>query len=109
MGHMNFENMIKINTKQGVREIPKIIKPSITMFNQCQHGKQSRGDFKIEEYATFKPSELVHTYLCVPTRTKILLGERYFMLLIDDYTRMTWVTFLKKKLKHLTNSWNSNL
>ena len=26
-----------------------------------------------------------------------LNGENYFMLFIDDYTRMTWVTFLKHK------------
>jgi hypothetical protein len=30
-------------------------------------------------------------------RTKGLNGEQYFMLLIDDYTRMTAVCFLKKK------------
>ena len=29
--------------------------------------------------------------------TKIFPGEYYFMLSIDDYTRMTWVTFLKEK------------
>ena len=29
--------------------------------------------------------------------TKSLQGEYYFMLLIDDYTKMTWVTFLKEK------------
>jgi hypothetical protein len=28
---------------------------------------------------------------------RVLQGESYFMLLIDDYTRMTWVTFLKNK------------
>jgi hypothetical protein len=47
----------------------------------------------------FQPLELVHIDLCGPTRTKILQGERYFMLFIDDYTRMTWVTFLKNKSK----------
>jgi transposase InsO family protein len=53
--------------------------------------------FKTKEYATSKPLELVHTYLYGPTRTKSLQGESYFMLLIDDYTRMNWVTFLKNK------------
>ena len=43
------------------------------------------------------PIEIVHTDLCGPTRTKILQREYYFMLLIDDYTRMTWLTFLKEK------------
>ena len=41
--------------------------------------------------------EIIHTDLCGPTRTKILQGDRYFMFLIDDYTRMTWVAFLKEK------------
>ena len=41
--------------------------------------------------------ELVHTYLCGPTRVKEIKGEHYFSLFIDDYTRMTLVFFLKKK------------
>ncbi|XP_059075169.1 uncharacterized protein LOC131875152 [Cryptomeria japonica] len=35
--------------------------------------------------------------LCGPTRTRSLYGDKYFMIFIDDYTRMTWVTFLKHK------------
>ena len=46
---------------------------------------------------TSHPLEIVHTDLCGPTRTKSLHGGYYFMFLIDDYTRMTWVTFLKEK------------
>jgi len=41
--------------------------------------------------------ELVHIDLCGPTRTQSLQGENYFMLLINDYSRMKWVTFLKEK------------
>lgn len=41
--------------------------------------------------------ELVHIDLCGPTRTQSINGEKYFMLFIDDYTRMVWVTFLKHK------------
>jgi hypothetical protein len=51
--------------------------------------------FKTNEYSTSNPLELVHTDLYVPVRTQNLKGENYFMLLIDDYTRMTWATFLK--------------
>ena len=40
---------------------------------------------------------MIHTDLCGPMRTKLLYGELYFMLMIDDYTRMTAVSFLKKK------------
>jgi hypothetical protein len=41
----------------------------------------------------------VHTDLVGPTTTKGLKGERYFMLLVDYYTRMTVVCFLKNKLE----------
>ena len=65
----------------------------------CQHGKQTKASFPSKEYFASKPLQLVHTDLCGPTRTMLLNGEKYFMLFIDDYTRMTWVTFLKHKSK----------
>jgi hypothetical protein len=35
--------------------------------------------------------EIVDTDLCGPMRTKGLDGEQYFMLLINDYAKMTQV------------------
>jgi transposase InsO family protein len=43
------------------------------------------------------PLEIVHTDLVGPTTTKGLKGEKYFMLLVDDYTRMTAIFFLRNK------------
>jgi transposase InsO family protein len=45
----------------------------------------------------------VHTDLVGPTTTKVLKVERYYMLLVDDYTRMTVVCFLKNKSKSFEN------
>jgi hypothetical protein len=97
MGHMKFENLVKINTNQAITDTPKIKKTSSIVCKQCQHGKQSRESFKTNECATSKPLELVHIDICGPTNTKILQGECYFILLIGDYTRMTWISFLKNK------------
>jgi hypothetical protein len=36
-----------------------------------------------------RPLEIVQTDLVVPTTSKGLKGEKYFMLLVDYYTRMT--------------------
>ncbi|KAL5570519.1 hypothetical protein UlMin_027094 [Ulmus minor] len=38
-----------------------------------------------------KPLELVHTDVCGPIRTPSNYQKRYFILFIDDYTRMTWL------------------
>jgi hypothetical protein len=41
--------------------------------------------------------EIVHTNIVGPTTTKGLKCEKYFMLLVDDYTRMIAVCFLRSK------------
>lgn len=84
-----------------MRDLPKLTKPSDTVCKDCRLGKQTRRSFKTKEYSSTMPPELVHTDLCRPTRTASMQGERYFMLLIDDYSCMTWVAFLKEKLEAL--------
>jgi hypothetical protein len=60
MGHMNFENLVKINTKQAIRDMPKITKPSNTICKQCQHGRLSRMSFKTKNIQ--RPN---HWRLCI--------------------------------------------
>ena len=43
--------------------------------------------------------ELIHTDVCGPMRTPSHGNNRYFILFIDDFSRMTWVYFLKEKLE----------
>jgi transposase InsO family protein len=101
LAHINFENLVKVNNIGAVRNFPKITKPSNPMCRHCQLGKKTRIRFKKKEYSTSKPLELVHTDLYGPTRTKSLQGESYFMLFIDDFTRMACVCFLKEKSEAL--------
>jgi hypothetical protein len=46
----------------------------------------------------------VHTNLVGPTTTKGLKGERYFMLLVNDYTRMKQFYFSRTNKKLLKTS-----
>ena len=99
LGHLSFDNLEKISAKEDVRDLPKIVAPLNAVCKHCQHGKQTRASFKTKEHMTLHPLEIVYTDLCGPTRSKSLQGDHYFMFLIDDYTRMTWVAFLKEKSK----------
>ena len=45
----------------------------------------------------------MHIDLVGPATTKGLKCEKYFMLLVDDYARMTAVCFLKNKLEAFEN------
>ena len=83
--------------------MPQITKPTNTLWKHCQQGKQTKTRFKSNEYSTTKPLEIVHIDLVGPTTTKGLKSERHFMLLVDDYIRMTVVFFLKNKYKSFEN------
>jgi transposase InsO family protein len=45
----------------------------------------------------------VHTDIVGPTKTKGLKGDKYFMLLVYDYTRMIAFFFLKNKSEAFEN------
>jgi hypothetical protein len=103
MGHIHFYNLVKVNKREAVREIPQIMKPTNTLCKHCQQGKQTNTKLKSKKYSTTRPLKIVHTDLVGPTTTKGLKGEKYFMLLVDDYTRMTTIFFLKNKSKSFEN------
>jgi transposase InsO family protein len=101
MGHIHFYNLVKFSKREAVREMPQIMKPTNTLCKHCQQGKKTKT--RLKEYSMTRPLEIVHTDIVGPTTTKGLKGEKYFMLLVDDYTRMTAVCFLKNKLEDFEN------
>jgi hypothetical protein len=103
MGHIHFDNLVKVSKNEIVREMPPITKPTNTLCKNCLQGKQTKSRFKSKEYSMKRPLEIVHTDLVGPTTTKGLKGEKYFMLLVDDYTRMTVVCFLRNKSEDFEN------
>jgi hypothetical protein len=103
MGHIHFDNLFKVRKKESFREMPQITKPTNTLCKHCQQGKQTKTRFKSKEYSMTRPLEIVHTDLVGLTRTKGLKSEKYFMLLVDYYTRMTAVFFLGNKSEAFEN------
>jgi hypothetical protein len=59
--------------------------------------KENKDHVQIKGYSMTRPLEILHTDLVGPTTTKGLKGEKYFMLLVEDYTRNTAVFFLRNK------------
>ena len=102
-GELELQKYIKVSKKGVVRNFPNIMKPPNHVCIHYLHGNKTRTILKVKEHTTSQPLEIIHIDLCGPTRTKRFQGEHYFMLLIDDYTRMTWVTFLKEKSESFMN------
>ena len=47
--------------------------------------------------STSRPLELLHMDLFGPTRTTSLRGKKYGLVIVDDFSRFTWVLFLAHK------------
>nr|GEV08618.1 retrotransposon protein, putative, unclassified [Tanacetum cinerariifolium] len=48
-------------------------------------------------FASNKPLYLLHMDLCGPMRVQSINGKRYVLVVVDDYSRYTWVFFLHSK------------
>ena len=97
-GTLHFDHLIKLRDRAAVRDFPEISKPHDEVCKPCQMGKLTKTQFKSKSVSsTNKPLQLVHLDLCGPSRKEGTGKENYFMLVIDDYSRLTWVAFLIEK------------
>ena len=98
LGHLHFDHLIKLKNRNTVRDFPAIFRPRDDVCKPCQIGKLTKTQFKSKNVSsTSKPLQLVHLDLCGPSRKEGTGKENYFMLVIDDYSRLIWVAFLKEK------------
>ena len=69
----------------------------------CIMGKHHRIPFpKGKSWRARKRLELIHTDICGPMKTPSLGQQRYFIIFIDNFKRMTWIYFLKEKSEVFT-------
>ncbi|GJY89910.1 ribonuclease H-like domain-containing protein [Tanacetum coccineum] len=63
----------------------------------CQRAKQTREPFPLSDYVSSSLGELVHLDLWGPYRVTSSEGYKYFLTIVDDYTRAVWVYLIKSK------------
>ena len=97
-GHANFKQVAKVSKLEAVEGLPKFGKVEKSICGACQMGKQTKASHqKVNVIATSRCLELLHVNLMGLTRTVSLGGKRYIMVIVDDFSRYTWVEFLRKK------------
>eukprot|EP00253_Pinus_taeda_P020619 PITA_20619 len=97
LGHLSFSQIRKACKYQAVRGLLDIKIPDNTICKSCQFGKKTRTNFPEKEGLANSPLELVHTDVCGPFRKRSPRGEEYFILFIDDFSRMVWLGLMKHK------------
>ncbi|GKV26186.1 hypothetical protein SLEP1_g35531 [Rubroshorea leprosula] len=96
-GHFNVKALKYMQTNELIRDFPEVHVTN-EVCQCCQLGKMHRLSFPINKaFRACEKLELVHTDICGPMKVPSLGQNKYFILFIDDFTRMTWVYFLSSK------------
>lgn len=95
---MNFKDLVKLSKIEIVRSLPIFSKNDKLVYRPCQLGKQTQSPHKKINYInTSQALELIHIDLMDPMRTKSIGGKKYIIVVVDDFSRFTWVKFLREK------------
>ncbi|KAG6471153.1 hypothetical protein ZIOFF_072254 [Zingiber officinale] len=63
--------------------------------DRCPH--RDRWSLLLPQSIAKKPLELLHADICGPISPYTLAGNKYFLLIVDDFTRWMWVFILAAK------------
>jgi hypothetical protein len=83
--------------KKMLKGLPSIIYPN-QLCDECLVSKQFRKSFlKKSTSRASQPLQEIHVDVCGLIKPCLFGKHLYFVLFIDDYSRKTWVYFLKEK------------
>ncbi|KAA0055979.1 Peptidase aspartic, catalytic [Cucumis melo var. makuwa] len=98
LGHISLGSVDKAIKNEAVKGIPTIDITSKFFCGDCQIGKQTKTSHKsLKECSTNRVLELLHLDLMGSMQTENLGGKKYVLVAVDDFSRFTWVHFLKGK------------
>ena len=77
--------------------LPKIQEKHEGVYNGCAKGKNTKKTFPSSERKEKGTLEIIHSDVCSPMSSSSLSGYVYYVYFIDDFSRKTWVYFMKNK------------
>nr|GEX37914.1 retrovirus-related Pol polyprotein from transposon TNT 1-94 [Tanacetum cinerariifolium] len=97
--HANMRLIQSLASKELVRNLPKL-KFDQHFCDACKIEKQAHASHKAKNIvSTTRCLELLHMDLLGPSVVRSYGGNRYTLVIVDDYSRYTWTRFLKDKTK----------
>lgn len=95
-GHLNEKCLKLLTRKNMVVGLPNL--GDLPFCEGCVYGKHSRNSFPVNNsYRASGCLDIVHADLCGPMSMESTGGSKYFLLFTDDFSRLSWVYFLKSK------------
>ncbi|GAU31624.1 hypothetical protein TSUD_63730 [Trifolium subterraneum] len=98
LGHLNLRSMKKVISEEAIRGLPQLKIVEGNICGECQIGKQTKMPHKMLQHSTTtRVFELLHMDLMGPMQVESLGGKKYADVVVDDFSRYTWINFIKEK------------
>ncbi|GJT40290.1 retrovirus-related pol polyprotein from transposon TNT 1-94 [Tanacetum coccineum] len=98
LSHLTFGTLNKLAKDGLARGIPRLKFQKDHLCSACALGKSKKSSHQPKAEDTNQEKlYLLHMDLCGPMRVASINGKRYILVIVDDYSRFTWVRFLKTK------------
>ncbi|GKD83343.1 integrase, catalytic region, zinc finger, CCHC-type containing protein, partial [Tanacetum coccineum] len=98
ISHLNFDTINKLAKDGLARGIPRLKFQKDHLCSACELGKRKKSSHQPKAKDTNQEKlYLLHMDLCGPMRVASINGKKYILVIVDDYSRFTWVRFLRTK------------
>nr|GFA33169.1 retrovirus-related Pol polyprotein from transposon TNT 1-94 [Tanacetum cinerariifolium] len=98
LSHLNFGAINHLARQGLVRGLPKLKFEKDHLCSACAMGKSKKKSHKPKSKDTNQEKlYLLHMDLCGPMRVESINEKKYILVIVDDYSRSTWVKFLRSK------------
>nr|GEW08711.1 retrovirus-related Pol polyprotein from transposon TNT 1-94 [Tanacetum cinerariifolium] len=98
LNHLNFDTINDLARKDLVRGLPRLKFEKDHLCSACQLGKSKKHTHKPKtENTNLEVLNTLHMDLCGLMRVQTINGKKYILIIVDDYSRFTWVKFLRLK------------
>nr|GEU65774.1 hypothetical protein [Tanacetum cinerariifolium] len=98
LSHLNFGKINHLARQGLIRGLPNLKFEKDHLCSTCATGKSTKKTHKPKSKDTNQVKlYLLHMDLCGPMRVESVNGKKYILVIVDDYSRFTWVKFLRSK------------
>ncbi|WVZ64023.1 hypothetical protein U9M48_013609 [Paspalum notatum var. saurae] len=98
LGHLSFDLLVRLSSMGLIRGLPKLRAEKDLVCHPCRHGKMVvASHIPVSQVMTFYPGELLHMDTVGPARVALVSGKWYVLVVVDDFSRFSWVFFMEFK------------
>ncbi|WVZ75112.1 hypothetical protein U9M48_023200 [Paspalum notatum var. saurae] len=98
LGHLSFDLLARLSSMGLIRGLPKLRAEKDLVCHPCRHGKMvAASHIPVSQVMTSNPGELLHMNTVGPARVASVSGKWYVLVVVDDFSRFSWVFFMEFK------------